>query len=206
MNNVIENLINELIVESIGGESWIDSSGYSIDADNDYNHEGYVLELIWREVAEKDELNVNLDSEYIDMDEVMQKMIKKHPKIPRIEGKNQYDSTLKYLTTKWAKNESDKAGYYNDLYLAAMGYNNMDARLFGMKYYNYIRQASNNFQCYDLNDSKLANIGEFICSYGDVEENDTVNIEDLMNNKYYSGIPATLFHDTITMNDLLLYK
>ncbi len=88
--------------EQIQGEYWIDNNGQIMGADGDtgdYNHEGHVMDLLQREIAEQ--FGIDINDLYIDWEEIKQKIVKEiitvssgYPKILQQQEENDIEEFI----------------------------------------------------------------------------------------------------------------
>lgn len=114
-------------MSGIRGEYWVDEDGNPIFADGeigDYTHEGYVIEMLQYQVL--NDLDHEVHYENYDFDEELDKALQKLG----IDAEYPLDDAYEYLKKEGITKNLDEI--FNVLY------GKMDARLYAIKYWNWI--------------------------------------------------------------------
>ena len=188
------------------GEWWIiDGQAEFADSDTgDIGHEGIVLDMLRREIAES--FGVDWIGEYYDWDEVKQECINKH-----FEEQSEEDQML--ILKKWKANDKDelirKVPYDSDIFDTIaqeegvskmkidVADNSIDPRDYGLKELGWKRVAQDNIQTWTLTRDDLHDISNGIdhilegFNWDDGREV-TYNIEVGATGKFYSNVPTTV--------------
>lgn len=192
------------------GEWWIiDGHAEFADSDTgDIGHEGIVLDMLRREIAES--FGMDWIGEYYDWDEVKQKCIAKY-----FEEQSEEDQIL--ILKKWAVNDKDeliqKVPYNSNIFdtiaqeegISKMKIdvadNSVDPRDYGLKELGWKRVAGDNIQTWTLTRDDLHSISNGIDDIlqernweneNESENEITYNIEVGATGKFYSDVPTTV--------------
>ena len=183
-----------LYSEGLQGEYWLDDSGMAMGADgdiNDYNHEGYVIEMAQQSIAS--------DFGHYDenWDDVKQKIAKE--KYDDVLAMAQTPEQQKQVRDQWDDDDGEsfllqalkEDGVKDELYAIAEGFG--DAREFGMKHWGMKKLVGNSVETWTLTKNDMGTIaGGTWDAYNEDAENSKFNIYVYTNRHWYNEVPWSI--------------
>lgn len=166
------------------GEFWITGSGDVMEAsgDGDYNHEGYVIDMLARGIIEDSDIQSHAEGEYIDWDgwvqEMEQYLMREKAALgtPIPEG-DEYDAVMQdILDNGHAQEEIDL--------VVGRG----DAREYAMKNWGWKRLEGTNIETWNLSDKDLSAINSGLYdAYGEIDPATEISIWVASSKKWFTS-------------------